>query len=180
MSEAAKKNCATNCKALLLDAQDRAERELKDARLALAAMVVPRSATPLPDRLGIAPWAWDLLMAGLRSLAVVGASIAIGMAAHPRRQPRMPSTEPVMTLARSVNKREHVSQFLRSTLQPDPAAGTSLRQLHGRYLDWCAASSIDPLPPTELGPELRSIIAAIGLECRSTGRDVIVRGAALY
>jgi len=179
ISEAAKKHCANNCRKLLLAAQGAAEAELVAARAAVKLAPAPRSATPLPDRLGIAPWAWDLLMAGLRSLAVVGASIAIGMAAHPRRKPNALTASSETTLARPVNKREHVSQFLRSTLQPNPTASASLRQMHNRYLDWCAEASIDPLPPTELGLELRSIIDAIGLECRSTGKDVIVWGAGI-
>ena len=35
----------------------------------------------------MAPWAWDLLLAGLRSLLVVGGSLAVGMATVPRRTP---------------------------------------------------------------------------------------------
>jgi hypothetical protein len=79
----------------------------------------------------------------------------------------------------TANKREHVLQFLRFALQPNPEACTSLRKLQARYLDWCVSSSIGPLPPSELGPELRSIVDAIGLECRSTWKDVIVQGAAI-
>jgi hypothetical protein len=178
-SEAAKPGCVTNCKAILIDAKNRVDQELSDARDALARMAVPRSAAPLPDRLGIAAWAWDLLLAGLRSVAVIGASIAIGMAAHPRSR-SMAIDEPARTLIRPASRREHVSQFLRSVWRPDPEAETVLRELYERYPKWCAEASIDPLPPKEFGPELRTIIDAIGLETRSSGSDVIVRGAALF
>src|ERR1700681_3214868 len=62
ISEAAKKDCASNCAKLLLSAQQEADRELNAAREALAGMPEPRSTTPLSDRLGIAPWAWELLL----------------------------------------------------------------------------------------------------------------------
>jgi hypothetical protein len=86
ISEAAKKDCASNCAKLLLSTQQEADRELNAAREALAGIPEPRSTTPLSDRLGIAPWAWELLLAGLRSLGITGGSLAIGMALHPRRQ----------------------------------------------------------------------------------------------
>ena len=57
---------------------------------------------PLPERIGMAPWAWDLLMAGLRSLAVIGGSIAIGLALHPKqaRRQQAASVPPAAVAAR--------------------------------------------------------------------------------
>src|SRR6202171_3115738 len=49
ISEAAKKECASNCAKLLLSAQQEADRELNAAREALAGMPEPRSTTPLSD-----------------------------------------------------------------------------------------------------------------------------------
>jgi hypothetical protein len=78
-----------------------------------------------------------------------------------------------------MNQRDHVSRFLRAVLKPDPAGAASLRDLHGRYLEWCRSGAVDPLPAAELGQHLRAIVDAIGLECEPRGRDVVVRGAAL-
>jgi hypothetical protein len=201
ISEAAKKDCASNCAKLLLTGQQQAELDLKEAREALTRLPEPRSVTPLSDRLGIAPWAWDLLLAGLRSLGILGGSLAIGMVLHPRRptevgavtpnaatadtprklrsgRPRLigDSTSVEILPPRPRNKREHVALFLRELLKPDPSAQASLRSLYARYNDWCGD---EKLPAAELGKELRTIINALGLKCEPSGRDVIVFGAAI-
>lgn len=181
LSEAAKPGCRRECRLLLEGAKADALRELEHARAALAALPVSRSAAPLPERLGVAPWAWDLIMAGLRSLAVVGGSIGIGMAAHPRRPAPAAPAAPIEVLPaaapRAVMPREHVALFLHAVLRPDPAGATSLRRLHERYSAWCSASDVAALPPDDLGRELRGVIEAIGLECEPKGRDVVVYGA---
>jgi hypothetical protein len=185
-SEAAKRDCLKNCAAILQGSQDKAQEEVTGARLALAAAPLPRELSPLAVKLRIEPWAWDLVMAVLRSLAVVGGSIAVGMAWHPKRKapasPAQKFREPVpepQILLRPANKREHVAKFLQTTIKPDPSGMVSLRPLYDRYLNWCETLLVDPLPAGELGSELRSIVDAIGLECRSCGKDVIVRGAAM-
>lgn len=216
VSEAAKPGCRANCAKLLMDAKDRAERELRDARAALAsatakaeqeakdalalldALPAAPSAAPLPERLGLASWAWDLIMAGLRSLAVVGGSIAVALALHPRATavqqqadaPRAPVARPVVAdiqrpqskalrLAPPAAEQEHVAAFLRAVLKPDPEGSASLRRLYGQYPEWCEARNLEPLPPAELGKHLRTIVDAIGLEVRPEGRDMVVRGAAI-
>jgi len=176
ISEASKRYCRKNCRDLLIDAKEKAASEVTTARYALSRLPEPLSSTP--DRLGFASWAWDLVMAGLRSLAVVGASLAIGLAVHPRR--RSAATEPtkpdsIQVTAYPVNKRQHVAQFLSSTLRPDPTSGTSLRE----YGEWCARSAVVPLPAGELGEELNLMFGAIGLECKRLEHDVIVEGTAI-
>ena len=80
-------------------------------------------------------------------------------------------------LLRPGNKREHVAKFLQSTIGADPAGAASATPSPSRYIDWCGALLVDPLPAEELGLELRSIVDAIGLEYRNRGKDVIVCGA---
>lgn len=214
VSEAAKPGCRTNCAKLLMDAKDRAERELRDARAALAsatakaeqeakdalslldALPAAPSAAPLPERLGFASWAWDLIMAGLRSLAVVGGSIAVALALHPRasvkteQQAAAPAQVATVTeisrpkskalrIAPPVAEQEHVAAFLRAVLRPDPEGSASLRRLYGQYPAWCEARNLTPLPAAELGSHLRTIVDAIGLEVQPEGRDMVVRGAAI-
>lgn len=217
VSEAAKPGCRKNCADLLKDAKDRAGADLREARAAvdsaraaaekavtaaetaLAALPLPRAAAPLPERLGFAPWAWDLIMAGLRSLAVVGGSIAIALALHPRASAESKDrtaasltpapvsvatsiTTParvVQVLAPRHDEREHVAEFLRAVLRPDPEGSASLRRLYGQYPAWCEARRIDPMPPAALGQHLRTIVDAIGLEVEPEGQDMVVRGAAL-
>lgn len=86
ITDAAKADCASNCRMLLLSAQQAANEEWLAASAALAGAPNVTSATPLPDHIGMAPWAWDLLLAGLRSLVVVAGSLAVGMATVPRKK----------------------------------------------------------------------------------------------
>ncbi len=148
---------------------------------------IPRvlSASPLPERLGVAPWLWDLIMAGLRAIAVVGGSIAIGMAPHPGRKsgaaasvaPAHPVSNARLEILPPPDKREHVASFLRTVLRPEPTGRASLKKLYERYPEWC--SEAERLPAAELGRELRDILDAIGLRCEPKGRDVIVHGAVI-
>jgi hypothetical protein len=187
-SEAAKRDCLKNCAALLTASQMVAQNELSAARDALPTTPLVASGSPLPDRLGIASWLWDLIMAGLRSLAVVGGSLAIGMCWRADRSRPVVVARPSkvggaacrppqeVKFPRHHANREHVARFLRSTLKPDPAGQTSLRVLHRMYDDWSDGRG---LSAAELGKELRSVIDALDLRCEQVGRDVIVYGAAL-
>ena len=162
VSEAAKRDCRTDCAALLQVAKRDAENELTAARKALEDLPAVGSATPLADRLGLAAWAWDLIVAGLRSLLVIGGSLAIALALHPKRAARRSVAERPATRARSepvrepaplliaapVNPREHVSRFLR----PDPAAATS----------WSAAPRWPPETATHRSIRLAQCAASGG------------------
>jgi Arm DNA-binding domain len=85
ISEAAKPGCKVNCAQLLSAAQLRATQELAEARASLAALPQAQAVDGLAARLGVAAWAWDLWMAALRSIGVMGASIGVGLALHPRK-----------------------------------------------------------------------------------------------
>ena len=77
-------------------------------------------------------------------------------------------------------QRFHVlDEFMMECVRPDPTGTASLRELHARYLPWCAAKSKEPLPSPTLGRELRAIIDAIGLKCESAQGDVVIRGATI-
>jgi hypothetical protein len=201
VSEAAKPGCRANCAQLLLTAQLTANQELAVARASLAGLHPLPTTDGLPSRLGISPWAWDLWMASLRSVAVIGASLAVGLALHPRKRATpafgeaKPTARPVrrasltpiehLTKAKSrvepktLDVREHVSEFMMEWVRPDPAGTASLRELHARYLPWCDSKAQEPLCSSVLGRELRSIVDAIGLTCEPAGDDVIVRGATI-
>jgi hypothetical protein len=86
LTQAALPGCKSNCAKLLTDAKQAAETELREARAALAALPADKSAATLADNLGVSRWAWDLFMATLRGLAIIGGSIAVGLALHPRRK----------------------------------------------------------------------------------------------
>lgn len=79
--------------------RDKAQREADAAQRALEAMPVAHVEERLSERFGLSGWAWDLLLACLRSIAVMGSSIAVGLALHPEkkeeavmREPRQPKS----------------------------------------------------------------------------------------
>jgi hypothetical protein len=191
VEEAAKPGCKTNCAALLMAAQAAANAELAEARKAQASATVPQAQTALAASFGIEQSRWDLFIAALRSGMTMAGALALGIAIHPggtskaRSAPNdVPAPVPppktaVVTLARPMNKREHVSQFLKAVIQPNKDGDASLRALHGKYPAWCRARAIDQISARELGQELRTIIDTIGLECEQRDGDVIIRGASL-
>lgn len=201
--EAAKPGCKAHCASMLLAAQNTANAELAAARAAYGAAKIPESATALAANLGIEQWQWDLFIAALRSGMIAAGALALGIAIHPSKRAKTaaapekisqdisqptdtdkeastrPASPAVTTLARPMNRREHVSQFLTAVIRPDESSGASLRALHSKYPEWCQARAVDQLPTPALGQELRDIINAIGLECEPHDGDVIIRGAAL-
>jgi hypothetical protein len=102
IAKSAEKSCAVNCRELLVGAAATAEREVDAARRELgdrreqlqkdverlrgelAAIKVPSvSGTALADRIGIAPWQLDVVMAGLLTLGSnVLAGVLIAWGAH--------------------------------------------------------------------------------------------------
>ncbi len=102
IAKSAEKSCAVNCRELLVGAAATAEREVEAARRELsdrreelhkdverlrgelAAIKVPTmSGTALADRIGMAPWQLDVMMAGLLTLGSnVLAGVLIAWGAH--------------------------------------------------------------------------------------------------
>lgn len=102
IAKSAEKTCAMNCRELLVGAAATAEREVEAARRELgdrreelhkdverlrgelAAIKVPTmSGTALADRIGMAPWQLDVMMAGLLTLGSnVLAGVLIAWGAH--------------------------------------------------------------------------------------------------
>ena len=185
VEEAANPGCKVNCAQLLSAGQLRATQQLAEARASLSALPQAVAVDGLPTRLGVVPWAWDLWMAALRSIGVMGASIGVGLALHSRAKAVsvLPVTGPEpRSVRRSApaqieqfvpNKkragpprhevREHVSEFMMEWVRPDPVGTASLRELHERYLPWCKNHAKQPLPASVLGRELRLVVDAIGL-----------------
>jgi|GEM_PF-4927008 len=78
-------SCAKECRALLQSQAADIAGEIEAARRARDAAPPSRSATPLADRLRLAPWTLDLLVAALLSLGANGlAAVLIAWGAAPR------------------------------------------------------------------------------------------------
>jgi hypothetical protein len=190
VSEAAKPGCKAHCVNLLQSAQGAADRELAAARSDFEALPEPIAASPLPERLGIASWAWDLWMANLRALGIAAASIVVGLVLHQRRSPQLVAAQsigPSLTAKRKSlprpplgsSAREHLSEFMLASARPEAGGQASLRAMHARYLHWCEAVGRTPLPAAAFGSEFRNIIDSVGLQCTSTRDDIVVHGAVI-
>ncbi len=78
VTEAAKPGCKAHCRALLEGQVTLAKAAVDDAAgLVAANPVVTASGTPLADRLGVAPWALDLLIAALLAVGANGLGAAL-------------------------------------------------------------------------------------------------------
>lgn len=166
LSEAAKPGCRRECRTLIEGAKKDAQRELDTAREALAALPKAASATPLADRLGIAPWALDLTAAVLGSLAANGLAIGlIAFSAHGRRE--KPKAEPApatATLQKSViREAEHITQFAVEALAPDANGCTDLIEIHNTYRQWCAVKHVQPMSATQIGSALGKVFDGTGI-----------------
>jgi len=200
--KAADKACLANCRLLLQSAVDDAQRELATARsefeektrieaqkleyrrtaakAAVASQPPARSATPLADRLHVAGWALDLVMAALRSVAANGlgaALIAFGAHGSAEASHRVATREGVgaphlasgnvevasTTALPAPTARDHAVRFCREMLSP-AEIDTPVLELHPAYLAWCQLNNQTPHPLREIGYELAELFKRAGLE----------------
>lgn len=165
VSEAAKPGCRKECAGLLKDAKDRAERELSDARVAIAVLPIEVSSSPLAKRIGIETWAWDLILAGLRSIAVIGASVALALALHPKRAD-------AKKIAEKAGAREQeivvgsVSRYLIDALKPANGERVPVSDLVNGYKIWCEKIGAQPVERAVLVKEIARLFDKAGLETR--------------
>ena len=72
----------------------------------------------------------------LTTTAKATAAAADAVTLTRKEMPARPVSQAVTTLARPMNRREHVSQFLSAVIRPDESSGASLRALHSKYAAW--------------------------------------------
>jgi len=160
--KAAEKGCAKNCVALLQSAIDAAAQEVADARTALSDAPVPASPSPLADRLGITPWALDLLVAALLSVGLNGlAAVLIAYGAH---SPRPAAVKPSNT----------ITGFMLDRIDRAPKSRVEVTALYSAYVDWCRAKGVSALPAATFADSLVPVLEAAGIKRRAQGDDVFL------
>jgi len=217
IEKAAEKGCASNCRLLLEQqtaAADRevqaarlelagrrnaAETELSTARAALAGAAIPPSPTPLADRLGVPPWALDLLAAALGSIAangLAGCLLAFGGhgARHPSRNDVRDALPPSQQEQRHQaapraeiedatpvppSPREQAARFGVERLRPASDTYVPLQDIRAAYRDWCGAIGIAPLDDRTIGAELADLFSRVGLQGDVIEGRPVVRGVSL-
>jgi len=203
--KAAEKSCAANCRALLEQQVTAAGNEIaaarrevesnhaaalaavRAARAELATTPAPPSAAPLADRLGLPPWAFDLLMAGVGSIAANGLAAALlvfsahgAKSGHVQTQEAVAAPVEVCTPAPAIESpREHAARFAIECFAPAEGRVASLDDIRARYLDWCQSQSVAALTDAQLGRELAELFRRAGLEINSTGGRHVVIGLAV-
>jgi hypothetical protein len=87
LSQASLPGCKAGCVDLLKSASETARQEVMTARAALGTFGTAATNTSLAERMGVQSWKLDLIFAALRSAAVIGGSLIVALAIHPRRVP---------------------------------------------------------------------------------------------
>lgn len=183
----ARRHCGRECRAglELTRAQIVAERDA--AQAALVAM--PTSGhSPLADRLGIAAWTLDLLMAGLLSIGANGlACVLIYYGAHtPARAPAVAVVaDPieraanVVPMKRAATQRD-AAQFAIESLRPAPGQELAIQAAIDRYWAWCDGRGLARPDVHVAFQHMMALCERANVETRLTdGRRVVARGLEL-
>jgi hypothetical protein len=211
IAKASEKGCVANCtkllqkavddaaaevaaaRAELTEAANKAEGELRAAEAALAAIKLPPSATPLADRLGLAPWIIDLFHSALGSVAANGlAFLLIAFGAHrpapvieivePPAEPAQSPREPRRAAPRKATvkrlrsaAKDHATRFGLARLDAGDGA-TELSRIRRAYMEWADAEVGGPLPDTEIAPALAQMFAkaGVGIATNEDGKPVVI------
>lgn len=208
-ASAADRGCRAECAKLLQAAVDAAGIEVAAARAELAererrqsdelaakiraaeaaviASPIPASATPLADRLGVAPWVLDLALAALGSIAANG--LAIGLIAYAghghARSGAKPASEikgaPIEVVPMlEVRPVAEVVDFLAQRVGAGRGRkGVDAIEVYRAYAAWAAQHGLEPLPPEEFGSQFVGFVEARGLQLAETADSVRVHGIRL-
>lgn len=202
--KAAERGCASNCAALLKDAVaaardevEAARRELDAhhraevarlatavdvARAALAALPSPEgSASVLADRLGVAPWLIDVVMAILASFAINGLGcgyLAAAAHAQARAATPVPVTRrgaPELRVVHPTPETGPVDAVL-DLVEVSPGGRMEVGALYRAYAEACAAHQMRALEPDAASRPLRELCQSLGLKWQSSKGKVYLMG----
>jgi hypothetical protein len=201
VSEAAKPGCKKECAGLLKDAKDRAATELEAARASFSGLTLPRSSAPLPELLGWAPWKWELLLACLKSAAVLAGSIMLALALHSKRVYQSPSGSELVGVSASpivetkkpapkliekpsppsnvVKLPGGVVTFLARCTERVDGSNVSLNELFRSYKAWCAKSGSEPVGAEQFIKTVSAAFEKHGIKAEPDETGVICRGLRL-
>jgi hypothetical protein len=209
VSKASEKGCRENCRQLLQAQVDAAAAEVAAARAeldgarakasglvkqtqaAFDALPMPQSATPLADRLGIAGWKIDLIVAALASIAANGlAACLLAFAGHGRSRRRIVDVPPAPAVVAAAPALVEVTpapavardatteadHFARTTFRPAKTGRLKLADIRAAYHAWCVKRKLHPLPDAEIGVALNRLFSSVGLQRRGTGAKAAIVG----
>lgn len=152
-------------------------KRVNAAKSTIAALPPQQSATPLADNLGWPEWLLDLFEALALSLAInlpASALIALGVKMGSTRRPlKINAVDVTMVKPKRrslVTSRTtprdalgEAERFGLDMLRPERDARLLPGELRAAYLDWCLASSIEPLPMSKIAPALGMLFRKAGI-----------------
>jgi hypothetical protein len=217
IDKAADFGCRAHCKELLQNAARDAAAEVVTARLeidnaktaaadalskateVLARMKPPESPTPLADRLGMPPWLYDLIMAGLGSVGLNGlgcgllifgahgahqhaaAGVAEGVQ-KPADAPRRQKLDTRRSSSKAKTNRnpvaEHAARFAVERLKPDQDGAAYLDHIRQDYRAWSPTQPFQ-LSDEEIGAELAGLFRGAGIQITKEGNRHVAVGISI-
>jgi hypothetical protein len=157
-------------------AKEKAEAELTAARTALAGMKRPQSTTPFADRVGVAPWALDLLKSALGSVAANGLACCLLIFGAHHRAPHVEIITPTFAKPTTNTNRgdaikQHAAEFALTCLQPGGEA--DLQAIRTTYRLWCPPG--ERRADAEIGRALAALFDGANISVvEREGRRVVV------
>jgi hypothetical protein len=135
-------------------ARAQAQREVVEARAALAALPMPRSADTLAAVVGVPGWTVDLAAAALAAISVnILGALFIAFGAHAPR-PRFDLT---------VSPDQHAARFMADRLRWSRDTPTPVAEIGQAYRAWADAKGLQVLPASVIGPQLSELFGDAGV-----------------
>lgn len=171
----AQKDCKKFCSEHLAADQEGADKELREAREVLSRTVKPQTSTGVADEIGMSPRRWDLLMAVLRSLGVLGGSLLVGLALHKPSK----SDAKIARVDAQLPKTADVASFALKALVSAPGASVESKRLFPVYCAHAAKNGLSALPRELFELELATLWKEAGLEVQPVRNGIKVLGVKL-
>lgn len=200
LAEISKRTCAAECRKLMEGTRAKLESALQAARDMEVPVEAARSASPLADRLGIAPWALDLIAAACMTIGANGlAVILIAWGAHgpvTHGRPNVthddangrvsgPQAPEIVTDGRgNVTQPSNVTPFKRKpaapawgtfaleALEPSKGARVAVKDVIDAYRAWLQARGA-PIPPaSELVDDIDRVFRAARIKTDADGATI--------
>jgi hypothetical protein len=188
ISESSKRTCSRRCIAALEQqaanaaaevdaarqqrdaARAQAQREVVEARAALAALPNPRSADTLAAVMGVPGWTVDLAAAALAAISVnILGALFIAFGAHAPR-PRSDLT---------VSPEQHAALFMADRLRWAQDTRTPVEEIGKAYRIWADGKGLQALPASVIGPQLSELFGGAGVPVTDVEGTRVAIGIAL-
>jgi len=138
------------------------------ARADFDAARMPPSPSPLADRLGVAAWIVDVVVAALGSVSANG--LAAGLIAFGGHRPRARVVDEVPRAP----AHGRVDAFAADLLHPRVGSSVGLTQAYRSYSAWCIQNGRAPVSPDVFADEFAELLKRLGVPVRLNGPATVL------